>query len=102
MAVLLTIILATLIVSLISLLGAITLAIKKNLMKKLMMGLVALSAGALIGGAFLHLIPESIEEFGSNILIYVLIGFTVFFLVEKILHWRHCHEIDCKITVLRI
>ncbi len=97
MAVLLTIILATLIVSLISLLGAITLAIKKNLMKKLMMGLVALSAGALIGGAFLHLIPESIEEFGSNILIYVLIGFTVFFLVEKILHWRHCHEIDCKI-----
>jgi zinc and cadmium transporter len=66
-------------------------------MKKLMMGLVALSAGALMGGAFLHLIPESIEEFGSNILIYVLIGFTVFFLVEKILHWRHCHEVDCKI-----
>ncbi len=97
MAILLTIILATLIVSLISLLGAITLAIKKNLMKKLMMGLVALSAGALMGGAFLHLIPESIEEFGSNILIYVLIGFTVFFLVEKILHWRHCHEVDCKI-----
>ncbi len=70
---------------------------KKNLMKKLIMGLVALSAGALIGGAFLHLIPEAIEEFGEGILIYVLIGFTVFFLIEKILHWRHCHEVDCKI-----
>ncbi len=97
MSTLLTIILATLIISLISLIGIITISMKKKLLKKLIMSLVALSAGALIGGAFLHLIPESIEEFGSNILIYVLVGFTVFFLIEKILHWRHCHEVDCKI-----
>jgi zinc and cadmium transporter len=97
MAPLISTIIATLIISLISLIGVITISMKKNLMKKLIMGLVALSAGALIGGAFLHLIPEAIEEFGEGILIYVLIGFTVFFLIEKILHWRHCHEVDCKI-----
>jgi len=62
------------------------------------MFLVSLSAGALMGGAFLHLIPESLENFSSNLIfIYVLLGFIVFFLIEKIFHWRHCHDGKCPI-----
>ena len=51
-----------------------------------------------MGGAFLHLIPEAVEEFESfNIFLYVLVGFILFFLVEKLLHWRHCHKQHCSV-----
>jgi len=55
--------------------------------------MVSFSAGALFGDAFIHLIPEAVEEsgFGLNISIYILSGILCFFVVEKILQWRHCH-----------
>ncbi len=89
---------STLVISLISLIGVITLAMSDKLLGKILLLLVSFSAGALMGGAFLHLIPEAVENFqGSNIYSYILIGFISFFLVEKILHWRHCHDGDCKV-----
>jgi len=95
---LLLIVLATFIVSLISFVGVLTLTLRKNLLDEMLMLFVALSAGALIGGAFLHLLPESLDSnTGLAMFFYVLIGFTLFFLVEKILHWRHCHQANCKI-----
>ena len=59
--------------------------------------MVAFSAGALLGDALLHLIPESIEEngFSNSISLYVIAGILIFFILEKIVHWRHCHEISC-------
>lgn len=83
------ILLSTFLISLISFIGILTLALKKKLLNKILLFLVSLAAGALIGGAFLHLIPEALE-FTNNIFLYVLIGFTLFFLIEKILHWHHC------------
>jgi zinc and cadmium transporter len=60
--------------------------------------LVSLSAGALMGGAFLHLLPESIEKSGNaDILFFVLVGFVLFFVIEKVLHWRHCHKGKCDV-----
>jgi len=51
-----------------------------------------------MGGAFIHLIPESIEKFmPAGVFINVLIGFVLFLLVEKVLHWRHCHHGKCEI-----
>ncbi len=98
MSTLLWIILATIFVSLIAFIGIITLFFKEKLLKKILLFLIALSAGALMGGAFLHLIPEAIEEFTSEtVFISVLLGFVLFFLIEKILHWRHCHEGECPI-----
>ncbi|MFX1451750.1 MAG: ZIP family metal transporter, partial [Promethearchaeota archaeon] len=32
-----------------------------------------------------------------NIMIYVITGFTMFFVIEKLLHWRHCHKGYCEI-----
>lgn len=90
------IIASTFMISLIAFIGILTLSLKEKLLNEILILLVALSAGALMGGAFLHLIPEAIE-FGSDIFIYILVGFVLFFLVEKILHWRHCHHGNCKI-----
>lgn len=98
MTTLMYILAGTIIVSLIAFVGIITLSIKEKLLDKILLVLVALSAGALMGGAFLHLIPESVEMFGTfDIFIYILLGFIIFFFIEKVLHWRHCHMEKCPI-----
>lgn len=92
------ILLSTIAISIISLVGIATLAFRDKPLKKIVMFLVALSAGALIGGAFLHIIPESLSFFSMEaVFILVLTGFGVFFCIEHYLKWRHCHEKDCKI-----
>lgn len=96
MQILLSIILATFIVSLISFIGIITLSLKQKLLEKILLFLVALSAGVLLGTAFLHLIPESIEKTNSTFLL-ILVGFIIFFIIEKFLHWQHCHEEHCEV-----
>ncbi|MEE8566066.1 MAG: ZIP family metal transporter [Candidatus Thermoplasmatota archaeon] len=92
------ILISTIMITFIAFIGIFTLSINENILKKIVLVLVSLSAGALMGGAFLHLIPESIEvASGSNIFIIVLIGFIIFFIIEKILHWRHCHDGKCDV-----
>ena len=64
------------------------------------MALLGFSCGALIGGAFIHLLPESLEEMGQAyqaVLYYTIVGIIVFFIMEKFLYWRHCHEEKCPI-----
>lgn len=55
--------------------------------------MVSFSAGALFGDAFIHLLPEIIDEvgFGLEISIYVMFGIGFSFVIEKFIHWRHCH-----------
>jgi zinc and cadmium transporter len=90
--------LATFLVSLISFVGVLCLAIKENILNKILLILIGLSAGALMGGAFLHLLPEAVENStGLNVYLFVLIGFILFFLIEKVLHWRHCHKGECDV-----
>lgn len=89
---------ATIIVSLVSFVGVLTLAFKEKLLKKIVLMLVGFSAGALIGGAFLHLIPEALEKgMNDNLFLYVILGLIAFYVLEKFLHWRHCHEGKCPI-----
>ena len=84
---------STFIVSLISLVGVFTLAIKDKLLERVLFYFIGFSAGALIGGAFLHILPEVLQKNNSIIVFYYLIlGFVLFFMLEKYLHWRHCHE----------
>jgi zinc and cadmium transporter len=90
---LLWIIVATFLVSLISLAGIFTLGIKEKLLDKLLFGLIGFSAGALIGGAFLHLMPEALSRLESTrAFLYLILGLVLFFVLERYLHWRHCHE----------
>jgi zinc and cadmium transporter len=90
---LIQILVATFVVSLISLVGILTLFLKKELLNKVLLVLVALSAGGLLGGAFLHLLPEAVEEAGAtlDIFLYLLLGFCLFFVLEQFLRWRHEH-----------
>src|SRR3989344_986305 len=84
------------IISLISLIGVFTLSIKKEKLNKGLIYLVSFAAGALFGGAFLHLLPELIEESGFRISLSFLIlgGIVLFFVLEKIIHWHHHHTIS--------
>jgi len=95
---LLWIMISTFIISLISFIGIFTLALKERLLDKIVLFLVSLSAGALMGGAFVHLLPESVElSRGLDVFLFVLVGFALFFLIEKVLHWRHCHKGECEV-----
>ncbi len=96
------ILLATFVVSLISFVGVVTLALKEKILNKILLVLVGLSAGALMGGAFLHLLPEAVEgSKGLDVYLFVLVGFILFFLIEKVLHWRHCHKGECDVHTFR-
>ena len=80
-------------ISLLSLIGVLTLGLKEKFLNQIITYLVALSAGALLGGAFIHLIPETAEMgFGLEASLAVLAGIVIFFLVEKFIHWHHCHK----------
>lgn len=81
------------IVSLISLVGILTLSLKENVLKQALIYLVSFSAGGLIGDAFIHLLPEAVEKtgFGITISFYVISGIITFFIIEKLIRWRHCH-----------
>lgn len=85
---------SVIIVSLVSLVGALALVVKVEKLKKILIFFVSFSAGALLGGAFFHLLPEAVEEAGYNskTSFLLLAGIFLFFLVEKYVHWRHCHE----------
>jgi len=86
-------IISVIIVSLISLIGILTLSINTKKLNKILIYLVSFATGALLGDVFIHLIPELVENNRYNLQtsFYILGGILVFFVVEKIVHWRHCH-----------
>ena len=89
---------STIVVSLISLIGIFTFAINEKLLKKLLLIMVSFSAGTLMAVAFFHLLPEAVEKNPTvEPFLYVVAGFALFFLLERILRWRHCHEGKCDV-----
>jgi len=96
----LIIIFSTTFVSLIPLIGFLTLRFRKEILKKVIFILVAFSAGSLLGASFFDLLPEAIEETGVGNLFYVLLGVLTFFAMERYINWHHCHEGDCDIKPL--
>jgi len=97
---LLYIIITTFVIALIAFIGIFTLSLKDKVLNKILLFLISLSAGALMGGALLHLLPEAIEKTETvdfDVFLVVLVGFVLFFLIEKVLHWRHCHKGKCDV-----
>jgi zinc and cadmium transporter len=80
-------------VSLISLVGVIPLVVSKRL-RACVLYLVSFSVGALLGDVFLHIVPEMAEagdmEKGAEL---ILVGILISFVIEKLIHWRHCHTL---------
>ncbi|MFH1602136.1 MAG: ZIP family metal transporter [Candidatus Shapirobacteria bacterium] len=90
------VIISTLLISLGALAGVFTLAIKEKLLDKIILSLVSFSAGALIAGAFFHLLPEALEFLDPD-LVFLLTFFSLFcfLILEKIFHYHHCHDNKC-------
>ncbi len=90
------------VISLVSLLGIFALAMSKTTLQKIIIFLVAFTVGAILGDAFLHIIPETFSENAHSTVpaLLVLGGILLFFILEKILRWRHCHHLpdDCEHT----
>ncbi len=86
--------------SLVSFIGGLLFIISKEKLKKVLPYLVSLSAGALIGDATIHLLPEAFEGSGGltggfaggYVGIFVLVGFFMFLALEYGLHWHHSHD----------
>ncbi len=90
------IVLSVLAVSIISLVGVVTLVFRPKLVNNILFMLVSFAAGALLGAAFLDMIPEALEHAENGIFGTVLAGIAFFFVVETFLYWYHCHSMRCE------
>lgn len=89
--------LSTLMVSLVALVGIFTLSLRRQWLDEILFLLISLSAGALLGDTFFHLLPEVIEAVGAFSLpvsLLTLAGIVIFFLLEKFVIWHHHHTIE--------
>jgi zinc and cadmium transporter len=85
---------SVLLVSFVSLVGVFTLALNQKWLRRLLVFMVAFAAGALLGDALIHLLPEAVEKLGFTLEVsfVVLAGIIIMFIVEKIIHWKHRHS----------
>ena len=84
---------SVILISLVSLIGVVTLSFNKARLKAILLCLVSFAVGGLFGDSILHLLPEAFENLGSNVKtsLYILSGIFIFFVLEKFMRWRHCH-----------
>lgn len=82
------------VMALFALSGALTLLLPRERVEKLLLPLVALSAGSLVGSALLHMLPTASERMthGASAHAWAAIGFASFFGLEQLLHWHHGKE----------
>lgn len=84
---------SVILVSVISLIGLFTLSIRVEKLRTILIYLISFSAGALFGDAFIHLLPEVVQEQGFGVFagLSIIGGILIFFILEKVVHWQHCH-----------
>jgi zinc and cadmium transporter len=84
---------SVLVVTAMSLVGAVGLQLRPDVLQRGLVFLVPFAAGALLGDAFFHIIPELAEggglEFSASL--SLVLGLIIFFALEKVLHWHHAH-----------
>ena len=77
--------------------AALLLAFPDALRQKLLPCLLSYATGALLGAAFLGMIPKALEKAPALAISgTVLAGLIAFFILEKLVIWRHCHDEDCE------
>jgi len=61
--------------------------------------LISYAIGALLGAAFLNALPEALElsKNPAQMTATVLFGILLFFILEKLVLWRHCHVEECEV-----
>ncbi|MEK6958611.1 MAG: ZIP family metal transporter, partial [archaeon] len=82
-------------ISLISFVGLFTIRLSPKQIGKYLEFMVAFAIGALLGDVFIHLLPELAEKsFSIDLSLTVLAGIVTFFVLEKVVHWHHCHHLS--------
>ena len=86
---------SVMLVSAVSLIGVFALSVREALLRRVLFVLVALATGAMFGNILLHLIPEAYAEAGDAkaVGIAIIAGMLAFFVLEKVLRWRHTHAV---------
>jgi zinc and cadmium transporter len=60
--------------------------------------LVSYAVGALLGSSMLAILPQAFEQLpATHVLVTLLAGIMLFFVLEKLVLWRHCHTHDCEV-----
>ena len=72
------------------------LLLREKIQKVLIPCLVSYATGTLLAAALLGLIPHALKNTAHlPILSTVLAGIVIFFILEKLVIWRHCHDVEC-------
>ena len=78
--------------------AALLLLFPVHIRKTIIPSLVSYAIGTLLGAAFLGMIPAALQQAPAlEVTGTVLAGLVMFFVLEKLLIWRHCHEIECEV-----
>ena len=74
------------------------LLIKESTRTRIVPWLVSYAVGALLGASMLAILPETLEHLpASRVFATLLVGILLFFVLEKLVLWRHCHTHDCEV-----
>jgi len=78
--------------------AALMLLFPEGMRKNLLPFLLSYATGTLLGAAFLGMIPRGLQQATPiTISATVLVGIIIFFVLEKIVIWRHCHDSECEV-----
>jgi zinc and cadmium transporter len=84
------------------LLGGVLLLVREQVRGKLVPWLVSYAVGTLLGVALLSILPEVLEKLSAPLTFSTLLaGILVFFVLEKLVIWRHCHSAHCEAHEVR-
>jgi len=74
------------------------LLIKEQARARLIPWLVSYAVGALLGASMLEILPKALEQLAPpQVFSTLLLGILLFFVLEKLVLWRHCHTHDCEV-----
>jgi zinc and cadmium transporter len=78
--------------------AALFLFFPEGIRKVLVPCLISYATGTLLGAAFLGMIPAGLKQApASTVMATVLAGMVMFFVLEKLVIWRHCHDSACEL-----
>lgn len=94
MPVLAWIVISGLAMSAVALAGGLAVVMRESQFRRLVIPLVALAAGALLGGAMFHMLPEALAVIDDalSVFVWTVAGLFTFHVLEQFLHWHHCHR----------
>lgn len=78
--------------------AGVLLLLREVVWRRLIFLLISFAVGTLLGGSFLGLLPEALARAETlSVFSAVLAGLILFFVLEKWVLWRHCHDSECPV-----